>query len=57
MDQYSSFKFIKLYLSDDITGTCSLQYLQFTHACMDMNTDIKNCVCFIDNNGGFTVVG
>ena len=57
MDQYSSFKFIKLYLSDDITGTCSLQYLQFTHACMDMNTDIKNCVCFIDNNVGFTVVG
>ena len=57
MYQYSSFKFSKLYLSDYIPGTSRFHHLQFTQAYMDMNTAIKNCVCLINNNGVFTVVG
>ena len=57
MYRYSSLKFSKLYLSDYIPGTSRFHRLQFTQAYMDMNTAIKNCVCLINSNGGFTVAG
>ena len=50
-------KFIKLYLGNDIPGTYRLYHIQFIQDYMDMNTAIKNCVCLINNNGVFTVVG
>ena len=57
MDWYSSLKFIKLYLGNDIPGTYRLYHIQFIQDYMDMNTAIKNCACLVNNNGVFTVVG
>ena len=56
MDNYSTLKFSKLYLRNDIPGTCRLHHLQFTHDYMDMSTAIENFVCLTNNNGGFIVV-
>lgn len=57
MDDFSSRKFSSLYLSDVIPGSVKLYMLQLTEGSMKMLLSVKRCIEFINENGGFTVVG
>ena len=57
MSDFSSLKFSKLYLSADIPGSCKLYSLQLTTAVYDLYAAMENCVNFINDNGGFTIIG
>ena len=56
MDDFSSLKFSKLYMSAEIPGSCKLYMLQLTEASTNMLTALENFIQFINDNGGFTVV-
>ena len=57
MSDFSSLKFLQLYLSGDIPGSCKLYMLQLTDAAININSALEECVELINENGGFTVVG
>ena len=57
MDDSSSLKLIKLYMITYIPGSCSLYMLKLTEASINMLPALENCIQFINDNGGFTVVG
>ena len=44
-------------MSVDIPGSCKLYLLRLTEDSMNMVTALENCIQFINDNGGFTVVG
>ena len=57
MCNFSSLKFLQLYLSGDITGSCKLYMIQLTEAGINMFNTIDSCINFINSHGGFTVIG
>ena len=57
MDDFSSNKFSKLYLTGDIPGSVKLYMLQLTEAFIHMFEAMERCIQLINSNGGFTVVG
>ena len=44
-------------MSAEIPGSCKLYMLQINEALMNTLTDLKNCIQFINDNGGLTFVG
>ena len=56
MSDFSSLKFIKLYISSDIPGSCKLYMLQLTDAAINMNTALDQCVRLINSNDSFSVL-
>jgi hypothetical protein len=57
MEEFSSSKFMQLYLNGEIPGTCKLYMLQMTKAAMNLHITIENCIHLINQNGGFTIIG
>ena len=57
MDEFSSRKFSSLYLTEAIPGSVKLYMLQLTEGYLNMLSAANNCIDFINNNGGFTVIG
>lgn len=57
LDDFSSMRFMELYMRGKLPGTCKLYMLQMTNAGIGMYESIENCIQLINNNGGFTVTG
>ena len=56
-NEFSSLKFSSLYLKKDIPGSVKLFMLQNTSEFMNMLLCQLDCIKFINDNGGFTIVG
>ena len=57
MDEFSSRKFSILYLNNVIPGSVKLYMLQITDAYNVLLDAITNCINYINQNDGFTVIG
>ena len=57
MSDFSSLKFIELYMSGDIPGSCKLYMLQLTDTAINMNSALDQCVMLINSNDSFFVLG
>jgi hypothetical protein len=57
MEDFSSLKFMQLYLNSEIPGTCKLYILQMIEAAMNLYIKIENCINLINQNGEFTIIG
>ena len=57
MSDFSPLKFLKLYLSGDIPGSCKLYMLQLTKSGINTFNAIYACINFINSKSDFTVIG
>ena len=57
MNEFSSLKFSQLYLSGDFAGSCKLYMLQLNDRAVKLYEAVDECIDFINDNGGFTVIG
>lgn len=57
MDDFSSLQFSSLYLKDDFTSTIRFNLLDYTESYFSLQTSSDDVVEYINNNGGFTVIG
>jgi len=54
---FSSTKFQRLYMNGTLQGNCKEQTFDGTDVVMDLKASIKDVVKFINDNGGFTILG
>ena len=54
---FSSTKFQRLYMNGTLQGNCKEQTFDGTDVVMDLKASIKDVVKFINENGGFTILG
>jgi len=57
MENFSSNKFSKLYLSSNLSPNILLQQMQYTEEFFDLLDRIDRVMDFIRDNGGFTIIG
>eukprot|EP00957_Ditylum_brightwellii_P066345 5036071-Ditylum_brightwellii.AAC.1 len=57
MNEFSSIRFSKLYLSGDIPGSAKIFMLQLTDASIGMFEAMERCITLIIENGGFNTAG
>eukprot|EP00957_Ditylum_brightwellii_P096042 7317084-Ditylum_brightwellii.AAC.1 len=57
MNEFSSIRFSKLYLSGNIPGFVKLFMLQLTDASIGMFEAMEHCITLINDNGEFNTVG
>ena len=56
MSEFSLLKFLQLYLSSDIPGSCKLYMLRLTEAGINMFNTIDACINLINSRSGFTLI-
>ena len=54
---FSSTKFQRLYMNGTLQGNCKEQTFDGTDVVLDLKASIKDVVKFINENGGFTILG
>eukprot|EP00957_Ditylum_brightwellii_P110758 8448211-Ditylum_brightwellii.AAC.1 len=57
MSDFSLLRFLQLYLSPAISGSCELYMLQYTEVTLNMQLTIDSCIELASDNGRFTIVG
>jgi len=57
MNNFSSFRFMSMYLSKDFSSSVKFNHLNTSAAYYDLQECIDEVVDYINENGGFTVVG